>query len=465
MSGTPKLAVFRCAASPTSGWGHLKRCQALGAALERAGWRCEFATNAESPDALAARWEAGVDLLVVDDYDLDADFEIAARPWTKVIVAIDDLANRKHAVDLLVDQNVGRKADAYDVHLSNGRVLVGPGYALLDIAFWRQRAARGTRTAPSGRKPKILMSLGGAQIDALDVILEGLAAIGDAIEAHVVIPNATHATKVLQRGFNLHVALSSDEMVALVADCDVAIGAGGVSLLERCCLGLPSIVVTVAANQHDGTIAAARSGACRYIGALGIVSAKMVVQALEELLEDQNGWQRMSRAASQICDGLGAARLAARLAAGTEDSDGNPVALRRAELSDYDRLLAWQRHPITRRFARDPAVPNEQEHRAWLNDRLASGGCIFNIILADDEPVGTLRLDRLSNEREGYEISIAVDPERHGRGIARAALRQASYLVDDDLWAFVTDENRASHELFRVAGYSYTSSGWYVARP
>jgi UDP-2,4-diacetamido-2,4,6-trideoxy-beta-L-altropyranose hydrolase len=465
VSIAPKLAVFRCAVSPSIGWGHLKRCEALGAALTRAGWRCEFAIDAESSDDLAARWDTGVDLLVVDDYALGADFETAARPWAKVIVAIDDLANRKHAVDLLVDQNVSRVPTAYDSYLSSGRALAGPGYALLDVAFWRQRATRAARTWPKGRKPKVLLSLGGAPNHTLDVVLDGLVRLSGAIEVNVVIPNATYATKVLEHGFNLHVAISADEMADLVAESDIAVGAGGVSLLERCCVGLPSVVVTVAGNQRDGSSAAARAGTCNYIGEIGMVSAEMISRAVKELLEDRDGWQRMSHAAARICDGLGAARLAARLSANAEDRDGNPIALRRAELADCDRLLAWQRHPATRRFARTPAVPSEQEHSAWLNDRLACGGCIFNIILADDKPAGTLRLDRLSNGREGYEVSIAVDPARHGRGIARAALRQASYLVDSALWAFVADDNLASRELFRSAGYRHTSSGWYVAGP
>ena len=135
---TIKQAVFRADASPEIGGGHVMRCLALAEALEATGgWRCGFATRPESgamvpsirtlgcdplelvgpagdePQALAGGWPGGCDLLVVDHHRREARFERACRPWARRIMVIDDLADRHHDCDLLLDQTAGRQASDY----------------------------------------------------------------------------------------------------------------------------------------------------------------------------------------------------------------------------------------------------------------------------------------------------------------------------------------------------------------
>ena len=144
--------------------------------------------------------------------------------------------------------------------------------------------------------------------------------------------------------------------------------------------------------------------------------------------------------------------------------DGRPVTLRLAEPGDAELLLAWQRDPRTRRFARNPEIPTPEEHAAWLADKLADPGCIPAIVLHRDSPAGALRLDRMADPEDGtaFEISLSLDPDSYRRGIGRAALALARRLLPNaSLKAEVLPENVASQELFKNAGY-VLKDGMYV---
>lgn len=148
--------------------------------------------------------------------------------------------------------------------------------------------------------------------------------------------------------------------------------------------------------------------------------------------------------------------------------DGLPVRLRPATRDDGSLMLAWQRHPETRRHARDPRPPTDDEHWRWLDAHLASPECLLTVILHDDRPAGVLRLDRrrhLDRAAPAHEVSILVSPDRHGRGIATAALKLARRLLPDaELVAHVAPENAASQRLFATAGYRFRD-GWYRSPP
>src|SRR6185312_2645513 len=125
----PRRAIFRTDASVTIGGGHVRRCLVLADALAQAGWAIGFVCGAAARSIVPALGRRGFavtepaafekapvrcDLLVVDDYRLDAAFERAARPWAKRILVIDDLANRPHDCDVLLDQSPGRAREVYD---------------------------------------------------------------------------------------------------------------------------------------------------------------------------------------------------------------------------------------------------------------------------------------------------------------------------------------------------------------
>lgn len=485
--GDRPVAVFRADGGAWIGGGHIVRCGALADALRRDGWRCGFAARADTlsyftalpdaftkivplggdgPDALTAHWPDGCDLLVVDHYGLGLQFERGCRPWARRILAFDDVADRPHDCDLLLDGTPGRADSTYGGLVPEGAgLLLGVDYLPLRREFAALR--RRVLPRPTPQPPwRVLLCLGaGFVVDTVLDVIDALDASGLEHVLDVVIgalPRGDHLrTRVGAKGGRLHVA--TDAMAKLIADADIAIGAAGVGGWERCCLGLPSVSLILADNQKPNGAALARAGAAHVLP--GSSRPVDIVAALTEILEDPDRWQRMSQAAAGLCDGLGPARTVARIDDRWHDKAGAPIRLRSARSEDALPMLDWQTHPTTRRYARNPEPPTREEHLAWFAAKRADPRCLFQVLTRGDTPAGVLRLDRME-DADAFEVSILVAPEHRRAGLSRAALALGRKLVSDaDLWAYVKPENAASIALFRGAGYAETGRpDWYLNR-
>lgn len=253
------------------------------------------------------------DLLVVDHYALDRRWESALRDATTRILAIDDTADRDHDCDLLLDQNLYPRMETRYAQRVPARTicLLGPRYALLRPEFgeWRAKAA-----PRDGTVRRLLVLLGG--VDAGDLtgrvlaVLERMLPQGIGVD---VIIGAEHPRReailatCARRGHDCHV--QTDEVAALMARADLAIGAGGSASWERCCLGLGALCVTLADNQVEIARALADAGACVYLGADDAEFPQRLAAALTSLLRDAARVRALSERAFELVDGRGAERV------------------------------------------------------------------------------------------------------------------------------------------------------------
>jgi UDP-2,4-diacetamido-2,4,6-trideoxy-beta-L-altropyranose hydrolase len=476
-------ALFRADATPQLGGGHIYRCLTLAHALAAEDWTCSFACNegaegvvpwlARSPfrrvDPNAPRPEP-VDLLVVDHYDLAADYESACRSWAKQILVIDDLANRRHDADMLIDQNVGRQsADYVAIVPRHCRLLIGPAFALLRPAFGRRRLA-GWRQRRDVRR--VLVAMGATDpANATSVALSGLADVPDLAIDVVLGAAATHLNSVrdqvraLGDRCRVLVDVDDDAIAALIDVADLAIAAAGGSAWERCCLGLPTLLVILADNQRSAADHLHAVGAVRLLGAHPGLTAADVAAAVRALIDDPATVAKLSRVAAGVCDGLGARRVAGSVMPERCEDDGE-VVLRPAIGADSETILAWNRIPSVRRHFHNPNPPTADEHAAWFAASLHDPERMLNMIEFDRQPVGVLRLDRIGkvgeSARDGFLVSILVDPKFEGRGVGKAALRAARRLMAGQrLVAEVMDANVASRRAFEASGY-HRHDGLYV---
>jgi UDP-2,4-diacetamido-2,4,6-trideoxy-beta-L-altropyranose hydrolase len=482
-----RRAVFRTDASVAIGGGHVRRCLVLADALVEAGWEISFACGADALSVVpglrrrhftlidaetfdeAVRSQslplAGAALLVVDDYRLDAAFESACRPWAERILVIDDLANRRHDCDALLDQSPGRRRDDYAPLVPlDCELLLGPLYALLDRRF---RAARRQRRV-IGKVERIFVNFGttdsaNATQLALDALVE--AKLGTAIDV-VLGGAAPHLDavrgKIAEMGGAASLHADVEDMAELIQRADLALGAGGVGALERCALGLPSAILTVADNQIATATALAAAGAALYWGGIGERPASALARLLIEFRDDEAARQRTSVAAAELVDGLGAARARIGCYAPLRARDGRVVSLRQAGFADGAAMLAWQSASGARAYARDPAPPVPGDHELWLRAKLDDPDCIFNIVLHGGTPVGILRFDRLAGS-DAFEISILIAVERQGLGIGGCALQLSKeFLPTDRIVAAIHPDNRTSIRMFERAGYRPTGPGEWL---
>ncbi len=359
--------VFRADASSTIGTGHVMRCLALAQSVVRAGGEVVFVCR-ELPghlcDEITARgftvlrlpadtagaaqndsdgpphaawlgtsWQqdaaqtraaleplAPVDWLVVDHYALDACWESTLRPLTKQLMAIDDLFDRPHDVDLLLNQNIlpGSSASYAGLLPSTCRLLLGPRYALLQGRYRELRS----RIPPRGGKiERVLVYFGG--VDAANLTgrsLEALLAAGcGELDIDVVVPVAGPHAELIRAlsarlpGAHVHETLPS--LAQLMANADLAIGACGTTSWERLSLGLPALVVTLSDNQLLIAQVLQANGLARWLGHHDEISVELMADALRPLLQEglAPDWSARCRAA---VDGAGAERVAALLALG-----------------------------------------------------------------------------------------------------------------------------------------------------
>jgi len=321
-------AVFRCDASAHIGSGHVMRCLTLADALCKAGWECCFLCTKETLDVVPAIAEkdyavalpdnppAYADVLIVDHYGLDCTYESKARQWARKILVLDDLANRSHDCDILLDQTFGRKDENYKSLVPyTCKILCGSQYALLRPQFSEMREKSLVRRKKNGgRIERILVSMGGTNIDNITgFMLEAFSDISFAsFEIDIVmnskadyINNVRQSINILNAASPHHVHMHTDvkNMARLMCQADLAIGAGGITSWERCCLGLPSILVVLADNQEKIAAELAREGAIINLGSVLSVRRPDVVAAIKNLYNAPQKMVHLSETASRICDG------------------------------------------------------------------------------------------------------------------------------------------------------------------
>jgi UDP-2,4-diacetamido-2,4,6-trideoxy-beta-L-altropyranose hydrolase len=212
----------------------------------------------DARDTLAALDHQPQDWLVIDHYAIDMRWETPLRALCKHILVIDDLADRPHDCDALVDQNLYRNQAARYATLipAGAQQFIGPGYAFLRDEF---HAARAQLEKRSGKVERLFIYFGGADPDnhTARAIAAVLAAIdsGRTLTAVDVVIGREHPDRenidalCTQHGYDCHV--QTHRMAELMSTADLAIGAGGISTFERLYLRLPAIVTPISFNQAE----------------------------------------------------------------------------------------------------------------------------------------------------------------------------------------------------------------------
>lgn len=365
-------AIFRADASLQIGTGHVMRCLTLADALAGAGASCEFicrehrghlidfirhkgyvthvlpmaangdntplqpgnahelahhhwlgASQAQDAEACAPLLaERLPDWLVVDHYALDARWESALAMHSRKLMVIDDLADRPHACDLLLDQTFGRDEHDYRALVpAHSRLLCGSEFALLRPEFAALRPYSLQRRALPLLK-ELLITMGGVDKDnATGQVLQALRQCTLPADCRItVVMGATapglEAVKTLAQDlpWSTRVLVGVSNMAQLMADSDVAIGAAGATSWERCCLGLPSAMMVLADNQQKAASLLESASAARTLGP-GVDLETELAKFIDELIHSHEYHRKLIENASKIADGTGCHRVAALLTA------------------------------------------------------------------------------------------------------------------------------------------------------
>lgn len=411
---------------------------------------------ANSIQALAGQYW---DWLIVDHYALDVRWETALRQTAKQILVIDDIADRQHDCDVLLDQNYytdmnTRYTGNVPMHC---RLLLGPRYALLREDFQTLHIQVKPR---QGVVQRVLIFFGGMDVDNytgraiqalidigaqgfhVDIVIGALHPAREAIEAHC-----------LSHNFICHV--QTNRMAELMAAADLSIGAGGGATWERCCLGLPTITISVADNQRDQIADAALAGLVYCPDVTSTVDL-LLKHHLKALIENSCLRQLISRNGMQKVDGRGTLRVIGNMQC-------HSVEVRKARQEDSEHLFSWRNHPTTRAVSRNTHLINWKDHQHWFASVLSAPNRLLLIGQRDGESLGVVRFD-IQNDQA--EVSIYLVPEIKKPGSGSDLLQSAetwlaqNYPQINLLLANVLGANMPSHRLFLAAGYEVESTAY-----
>jgi UDP-2,4-diacetamido-2,4,6-trideoxy-beta-L-altropyranose hydrolase len=348
--------AFRADASLQIGTGHIMRCLTLADALSNEGAQCIFICRPHPgnmmdmilqrghalisllPEAnsflpsryprhakwLGADWISDVvqtrqalrgqiiDWLVVDHYALDYRWEKALRNQTRRILVIDDLADRLHDCDLLLDQNLGHQAkDYFELIGRDTRSMIGPKYALLRPEFAELRKFSLKRRS----KPKLknlLITMGGVdQGNVTSQVLDALTVCNLCPNLNITVVMGLSSpwlreikAQALKMTAVTQVLVGVENMAQIMAENDLCIGAAGSTAWELCCLGVPNLLISTASNQSLVIGPLVSAGATVQLKREDLITIDDGV-FLKKYIHLANNLSTYSSAAADVTDGLG----------------------------------------------------------------------------------------------------------------------------------------------------------------
>lgn len=332
---------FRVDASVELGAGHVMRCLMLAIEFRALGYKVEFVSRKTERDAIEfieskgfavhslpyiedGIWEftknywkedvidtidairnADVNLLIIDHYSIDEKWEHEIRPYVKKIMVIDDLANRKHDCDILLDQNFYLNYETRYVGKLNDNTLqlLGPKYALLRQEF---KVARKSKKIDSLKR--VLIFLGGADpSNETFRVVTCIEAIVKQYSLHVTIvigqqnPNASMLTKYCEKhSNNFTLLIQVENMANLIYESNIVIGAAGITSLERIYLETPSLVISIAENQVQNAVDLNERNLLIYLGDKSEAYEKRLIHYLNYFIHHPNKLYDISRRCQKL---------------------------------------------------------------------------------------------------------------------------------------------------------------------
>ena len=358
-------------------------------------------------------------------------------------MVIDDLHDRTHDADLLLDQNHAHTAADYAPLVPPScRILTGTRYALLRDEFAQHRTiSLHQRATPPARQPEtalphsqnILINLGGVDKDNHTLaVLQALSAyVSGSLKAlpirATIIMGATapHLASVQRYAATApypgQVIANAHNMAELMTQATWAIGAAGSTSWERCALGVPTLLLTIADNQRSIAAQLQRAGAALALEASQIHSPAFQA-TLTHLMQPENQ-HRLSQAAAQLCDAHGAERVAQHIA---QLTTAPQAQLRPATAADCHLIHTWRNHPSIRCMMFNPDPIPLPQHQTWFAAQLTNPNFKMYIYTLGGIPQGYGSLKRIAPHAYEWGFYLAPScPRGNGSILCNLLLQRA----------------------------------------
>ncbi|GGF13931.1 UDP-2,4-diacetamido-2,4,6-trideoxy-beta-L-altropyranose hydrolase [Hymenobacter cavernae] len=430
--------IFRADGNPRIGLGHVMRLLALAEIL-RERFACIFVIQEPSPEVAAQlrsvceeviemlpQPAAGEpawlrqhvlrpsDMLVLDGYGFELNYQEAVRPLVARLICLDDLHAFPFAADLVLNPAGGVTREQYDLRRPGARLLAGPAYAPLRAAFCQiDQSSAGAASAAT-----ILVCLGGADpTHQTQQVAAALLQLPATEHIHAVVGSAYAGWEGLQSWaqdqarLTLHRNLPAANLGRLMQQCGAAVCSSSTISYEYCAAdgGLLFLLPT-ATNQHDLDYFLRSAGlGLPYASAANVLTSPEAGRIGEQLRHTQR----------RYFDGRSAQRLRQEFAALTLPDFS--LTLRPATAADSEQLFQWANEPAVRQYSFNPNSVTRAEHEQWFQDRLSDPNAF--LVIAEDpathQPAGLIRFSVADTEAT---LSYLLASDYRGRGLASGLL-------------------------------------------
>jgi UDP-2,4-diacetamido-2,4,6-trideoxy-beta-L-altropyranose hydrolase len=494
---------FRVDASSKIGSGHVMRCLNLADQLKKKGANCKFICrnlkdnliekikknheitvlstpkqynknlfkhkiNSAYFNYLGVNWKDDarqtinalnkkkVDWLIVDHYGIDKRWEKKIKSYVKKIMIIDDLANRYHDCELLLNQNLINNCSlSYQKLLPrNCTCLIGPKYALLNDEYKNKHKYILSRKGPVKR---ILIYFGSTDQNSLiKKCIKAFLKLNEKnikldIVVNLNIQKKLKNQKLIKKNKNIKFYNNLNSIAPLICKADLSIGACGISIWERCCLGLPSIVITIADNQKSIAKELHKRRLIHLIGHFDKVNVNLIFKILKQYInKDLKTW---SSTCKLVTDGKGVEKLASVLTL----SSKTKLKSRYASLEDEMLLLNWANDPLVRSNGFNSKIINKKNHNKWFNFRILNKKiCKILIVMTTEKvPIGQVRFEKTGKKWYiNYSLASFARGQNISSNLLKVAISKLKKNKKTELFAKIKKNNLASFKALENVGFT-----------
>jgi len=253
-----------------------------------------------------------------------------------------------------------------------------------------------------------------------------------------------------QSNIQLHVGIRT--LSKLIIRADLAIGAAGTTSWERCCLGLPALVISIAENQKIVAKELHAGGFIKWLGHGNDLTVDQIGRSIGQFLEMEIS-ESWSRQCWNLVDGRGVERVGLFLSAGP----GTQLSARPVKMIDEGLIFDWVNDPEVRKNAACSAEISIGEHNKWFQNLIKSyeDHRLYIIEGPSNYPVGQVRFDRVS---VGWELTYSLDHRFRSRGLGanllRTGIKKFKHEADKtSLIGKVRIKNIYSRKVFEALGF------------
>lgn len=480
--------IIRTDANAEIGSGHFMRCIALAQECKKRGTPVFFVTGDDSemspgflrPEEIrflepgiargsledanntitvagskSAKW------IVVDGYHFNGAYQKAIKEAGYKLLFFDDYGHCKHYfADVILNQTIASGENLYANREPYTRLLLGNRYVLLRDDFLSNNRQNQDCT---DNARKILVTMGGSDPHNTTIeVLQWLFALSlsDVVVDVVIGPSNQYVEDIKlflrQVPFVYRIHQNANNMASLMAHADFAISSAGTTSWEMAFMGVPSLLIAVADNQHPIAETLQAVGASIYLGRNGEISSGVAQKEISRLIDSPELRKSMRRLGPEMIDGMGSARVADEII-----KKGN-IVLRRANEGDCRVIWDWSNDSVVRKASFSTESIPWETHIQWFRNKLNDANCEMYIAQNEDgEKLGQVRFEM---DQHDAIISVSLDPSCRNKGYGREIIAIGTRTILErrnirQVRAMVKKENIASLRAFENASFKRKETG------